>query len=91
MLREGLMTAQEVAAYLRCSVSTVRRFVMRGEIPYYRLGKMVRFRRREVDSWLALYREGELLPDIRSAPVNPGVLAARASSSMSRARGFPRV
>lgn len=70
MLREGLMTAQEVATYLRCSVSTVRRFVMRGEIPHYRLGKMVRFRRREVDSWLALYREGELLPDIRSAPVN---------------------
>ena len=69
------MTAQEVATYLRCSVSTVRRFVMRGEIPHYRLGKMVRFRRREVDSWLALYREGELLPDIRSAPVNPDQLS----------------
>ncbi len=43
MLKEGLMAAQEVATYLHCSVSTVRRLVRRGKIPHYRLGKMVRF------------------------------------------------
>ena len=56
MMKEQLMTAQEVAAYLRCSVSTVRRLVARAAIPHYRLGKMVRFRRREIDNWLTLYR-----------------------------------
>ena len=59
MLKERLLTVQELAAYLRCSVTTVRRIVSRGEIPHYRLGKMVRFRRREVDAWLAAYHEGE--------------------------------
>ena len=59
MLKERLMTVQELAAYLRCSVTTVRRIVSRGEIPHYRLGKMVRFRRREIDAWLAAYHEGE--------------------------------
>ena len=61
MLKERLMTVQELAAYLRCSVTTVRRIVSRGEIPHYRLGKMVRFRRREIDSWLVAYHQGEEL------------------------------
>ena len=59
MLKERLMRVQELAAYLQCSVTTVRRIVSRGEIPHYRIGKMVRFRRREIDSWLAAYHEGE--------------------------------
>ena len=67
MLKERLMTVQELASYLRCSVTTVRRIVARGEIPHYRLGKMVRFRRREVDAWLTAYHEGEEFPDPKQA------------------------
>ena len=74
MMKEQLMTAQEVAAYLRCSLSTVRRLVVRGKIPHYRLGKMVRFRRREIDSWLTMYRVGEVPTDVRSELVNPDQL-----------------
>jgi excisionase family DNA binding protein len=60
MAKEALSTAQEIAAYLNCSVSTVRRFATKGKIPHYRLGKIVRFRRSEIDIWLAYYRAGEL-------------------------------
>ena len=59
MVTERLMTMQEVAEYLQCSLSTVRRWVGRGKVPHYRLGKMIRFRRAELDHWLGAYREGD--------------------------------
>jgi excisionase family DNA binding protein len=58
-VRDPLMTTQEVANYLHCSVSTVRRSLMSGQIPHYRLGKIVRFRRSDIDHWLAMHRAGE--------------------------------
>ena len=61
MVREKMIIAGEVAAYLRCSTSTVRRMVRRGQIPHYRLGKLVRFRLSEVERWLALHHEGAAL------------------------------
>ena len=75
MLKERLMTVQELASYLRCSVTTVRRIVARGEMPHYRLGKMVRFRRREIDAWLTAYHEGEESPDARKALADPDQLS----------------
>tara|TARA_Y100000588_G_scaffold326315_1_gene360658 strand:- start:47 stop:307 length:261 start_codon:yes stop_codon:yes gene_type:complete len=73
MAREALITVQQVADYLNCSVSSVRRFVMRQQIPHYRLGKLVRFRRSEIDSWLSLHREGDL-PAGRPSDFNPDQL-----------------
>lgn len=55
------MIAGEVAAYLRCSTSTVRRMARRGQIPHYRFGKLVRFRLSEIERWLALQQEGAAL------------------------------
>ncbi len=65
MVRERLMTAGEVADYLCCSVSTVRRFAARGTIPHYRLGKLVRFRRSELEGWLARRQWGDVPHDGR--------------------------
>ena len=64
------MIAREVAAYLRCSPSTVRRMVRRGQIPHYRFGKLVRFRLSEIERWLALQQEGAALLQRRSPPPN---------------------
>ena len=60
MPREGLMTAVAAARYLSCSISTVRRMVGRSEIPHFRLGKLIRFRRSQIDAWLALHHEGDI-------------------------------
>jgi len=75
MVKERLMTAGEVASYLSCSLSTVRRLVVRGKIPHYRLGKMVRFRRGEIDTWLAMHQAGEVPADVRPSMVNPNQLS----------------
>jgi len=58
MVRERLLTAGQIADYLNCSVSTVRRLAGAAKIPHYRLGKLLRFRRTEVDSWLSQYKFG---------------------------------
>ena len=76
MAKEGLMIANEVADYLNCSVSTVRRLVMKGRIPHFRLGKLVRFRRNDIDTWLTYQREGELPADAsRQALAHPDQLS----------------
>ena len=75
MAKEQMMTAGEVADYLQCSVTTVRRFASRGKMPHYRLGKLVRFRRSEIEHWLALYHEGEISAETRGRLTNPDQLS----------------
>ncbi len=68
MPKEGLLTANDVAGYLRCSVSTVRRLVVRTEIPHFRVSKLVRFRRSDIDAWLLKHREGGLAAESLKLP-----------------------
>lgn len=49
---EEVLTAKDLARYLRCHVSTLYRLVNRGEIPHFRLGSDIRFRRSAIDKWL---------------------------------------
>ncbi len=77
MAKQGLMIATEVAQYLNCSISTVRRLVMNSRIPHFRLGKLVRFRRSDIDAWLNHHREGDLPvdPTSRLPLTNPDQLS----------------
>jgi excisionase family DNA binding protein len=45
-----IMTAAEVAAFLRVHIRTIRRLVAHREIPCIRVGKSVRFFRSEIES-----------------------------------------
>ena len=49
---EEVLTAKDLATYLRCHVSTLYRLVNRGEIPHFRLGSDIRFRRSAIEKWL---------------------------------------
>ncbi len=53
---EPLMTSDEVAAYLRVDVVTIRRLVNRGELPAYRVGGEYRFKRQELEEYLKRQR-----------------------------------
>jgi len=49
-----LATREEVAAYLRVSIPTLARWAMDREgPPYYRLGRSVRYPRKELLEWVA--------------------------------------
>src|ERR1051326_5655772 len=53
---EPLLTSDEVAAYLRVDVVTIRRLVNRGELPAYRVGGEYRFMRDELAAYLKRQR-----------------------------------
>lgn len=54
---DALMTAQDVAEMLSMKVSWVRQRVHKDEIPYYKIGNLVRFERNEIFKWLQTKRE----------------------------------
>ena len=50
---EPLMTVAELATYLRVAEQTIRNKAHRGEIPRVKVGTLLRFRRSQIDEWLA--------------------------------------
>lgn len=48
-----ILTLDEVAAYLKAGKRTVYRLAANGEIPAFKLGGTWRFRRSELDQWIA--------------------------------------
>lgn len=53
-----LMDVPAVAEYLGLAIATVRNLSKAGALPSYKMGKFVRFRREEVDTWLESKRRG---------------------------------
>jgi len=58
MEQEQLMDIKEVANYLRVKESTVYTWAQEGILPAFRLGRLWRFRRAEIDAWLEGHRRG---------------------------------
>lgn len=51
--QEGkLLTISEVSTYLSIKQKTIYAKVEAGEIPHYRIGRLIRFRLDEIDAWL---------------------------------------
>ncbi|HEX4206671.1 MAG TPA: Clp protease N-terminal domain-containing protein [Ktedonobacteraceae bacterium] len=53
---EALVTSDEVAAFLRVDVVTIRRLVSRGELAAYRVGSEFRFAQKDLDDFLQRQR-----------------------------------
>ncbi|KAB7772877.1 AlpA family transcriptional regulator [Xanthomonas sp. LMG 12462] len=50
---DEILTIDEVAAYLKASKRTVYRLAANGQLPAFKLGGTWRFRRGELDKWIA--------------------------------------
>ncbi|AWP24643.1 AlpA family transcriptional regulator [Acidiferrobacter sp. SPIII_3] len=50
---DEILTLDEVAAYLKAGKRTVYRLAQKGEIPAFKLGGTWRFRRSELNRWIA--------------------------------------
>ncbi len=42
----------EIAEYLRCSVTTIRRLVKKQKIPFFRIGSKIYFNKKIIDNWI---------------------------------------
>ena len=47
-----VLRMKDVARYLNCHPSTIYRLVARREIPHFRLGSDLRFRKSAIDDWI---------------------------------------
>jgi len=57
---EKFLTVFEVASLLSVRPSTVYQWVSSGEIPHYRLGRIVRFRRKDLETWVENFRKEKM-------------------------------
>lgn len=64
-LSSGFLNVQEIANYLELRKSSIYSLVEKKGIPHYRLGRLVRFKKAEIDEWMKEQKE-ELI-DIRAA------------------------
>ena len=55
-----VMTVSEVAEYLRLNPQTVYRKAKAGELPALRIGRVIRFRRSELDHWLKSFSSNSI-------------------------------
>jgi len=64
---DEVMDYRALSAYLKVAEGTLRHWVMRRAIPYFKIGRSVRFAKRHIDMWLAEYhREPRLIPAKKS-------------------------
>jgi excisionase family DNA binding protein len=49
---DGVMNYRGLSAYLKIAQGTLRHWVMREEIPYFKIGQSVRFSKKDIDAWL---------------------------------------
>ena len=48
---EPYLTIREVAGILRLSEQTIQRYVLKREIPYLKIKKVIRFRAADIEEW----------------------------------------
>jgi len=59
---DEILTIEEVAAYLKAGRRTVYRLAAKGQIPAFKLGGTWRFRRTELDQWIAARIDSQSRP-----------------------------
>ena len=60
-----ILTIDEVAAFLKAGKRTVYRLAASGDIPAFKLGGAWRFRRSELDEWIAASIHNKKRPEVR--------------------------
>jgi excisionase family DNA binding protein len=75
------MTAAEAAEYLKTATGTIRNWTSQKRIPFARRGRVVRFHRDKLDTWLTrgachgratiADKQKTALTDMRSGPTEP--------------------
>ena len=56
---KGFLTIIEVSEYLSIKTKTLYSLVSSGEMPHYRVGRLIRFKKSDIDSWMDGNKEGK--------------------------------
>ncbi len=72
MIDETFLTTDEVLEYLQINLRTVYRLIKAGKIPAVRVGRQWRFRKTDIDAWLARERSHTIPAPAASGGAHPG-------------------
>ena len=64
-MEKGFLNIKEVSEYLGIKKSSLYSKVERKEIPYYKIGHLVRFRRSDIDLWMENLKSESILQRIK--------------------------
>ncbi|MDR2701802.1 MAG: helix-turn-helix domain-containing protein [Spirochaetaceae bacterium] len=49
---ETYLTVEELAAYFKFTVQTIRRWILNREVPFHKINNSIRFRLSEIETWV---------------------------------------
>lgn len=52
MLEKRFIGAKELSGYLDVSVNTIRSWIWQRQIPYFKIGRLVKFDVKKIEGWL---------------------------------------
>jgi excisionase family DNA binding protein len=55
---EAYITIGEAAEFTKFAVATLRKYVLKRQVPYHKVMRAIRFRKSELDSWMAAGGKG---------------------------------
>lgn len=50
-------TIEELSCYLRIKTKTLYSWAENGSIPHYKIGRLIRFKKSDIDSWMGAHRK----------------------------------
>ena len=63
------LTINELSEYLSIKTSTLYSMVESGEITHYRVGRLIRFKKQDVDAWMENHRENSVDVDKKAREI----------------------
>ena len=55
---------KELSSYIKIKEKTIYYLVSKGRVPHYRIGKLVRFKKEEIDKWMDSKRAKSCQKDV---------------------------
>lgn len=62
-MQEGLMNINDLSGYLQIPICSIYGMVERKEIPYIKIGRLIRFKMSEIGSWLESKKVNPVSPE----------------------------
>jgi len=66
-METGFLTIIEISSYLNIKTKTLYAIIESGEIPHYRIGRLIRFKKDEIDKWMKRNRAGKEKSDVSTS------------------------
>ena len=68
-MTKEFLNIDELSEFLNIKKSTLYSMVENGELPHYKIGRLIRFRRDELNAWLESHRKDGINPEKRAKEI----------------------